>query len=134
MKQEDSDKKAEFLMVGKPGTAGHGGFLPASKGFRRRFADNCLPELLFLQWRSACTLQFQYLGQDRSTVAQRAETTMDERSLASCLRARFPDRFPHYTWTAESAHSDFVRSRVYACLEITWYLHFWQNDRGLLSL
>ena len=45
----------------------------------------------------------------------------------------FPDRFPHYAWTAAwSAHSDSVGSRVYACLGLTCHLHFWQNDRGLL--
>ena len=44
----------------------------------------------------------------------------------------FPDRFPHYAWTAAySGHSDFVGSRVYACLGVTCHLHFWQNDRGL---
>ena len=44
----------------------------------------------------------------------------------------FPDRFPHYACTAAlSAHSDFAGSRVYACLGVTCYLHFWQNDRGL---
>ena len=50
------------------------------------------------------------------------------------LRASsFLDRFPHYAWkTAESAHSDFVGSRVYACLGVTCHLHFWQNDRSLL--
>ena len=32
----------------------------------------------------------------------------------------FPDRFLHYAWTAAwSAHSDFVGSRVYACLDVT---------------
>ena len=30
------------------------------------------------------------------------------------------------------AHSDFVGSRVYACLGVPCHLHFWQNDRGLL--
>ena len=45
----------------------------------------------------------------------------------------FPDRFHHYVWTAAwSAHSDFVSSRVYACLGLFCHLHFWQNDRGLL--
>ena len=53
--------------------------------------------------------------------------------LTSCVSARFPDRFPHYAWTAAwSAHSDFVGSRMYACLGITCHLHFWQNDRSLL--
>ena len=37
----------------------------------------------------------------------------------------FPNRFPHYTWTAAwSACSDFVGSRVYACLGVTCQLHF----------
>ena len=44
----------------------------------------------------------------------------------------FHDRFQHNAWTAAlSAHSDFVGSRVYACLGVTGHLHFWQNDRGL---
>ena len=33
----------------------------------------------------------------------------------------------------KSANSDFVGSRVYACLGVTCNLHFWQNDRGLLN-
>ena len=37
----------------------------------------------------------------------------------------FPDRFPYYAWTgAKSAHSDFVGSKVYACLSVTCHLHF----------
>ena len=47
----------------------------------------------------------------------------------------FPNWFPHYAWTAAwSAHSDFVGSRVYACFGVTFHLHFWQNDRGLLRV
>ena len=43
------------------------------------------------------------------------------------------DRFPHYNWTAaQSANSNFVGSRVHACLGATCHLHFWQNDWGLL--
>ena len=67
-------------------------------------------------------------------MAQRAETTVAEFFLTSCVWARFPDRFPLYAWTAESTHSDFVESRVYACLDATCHLHFWQNDRGLLRV
>ena len=45
----------------------------------------------------------------------------------------FPDRFPHCARTAaQSARSNFVGSKVYACLRITCNLHFWQNERGLL--
>ena len=66
-------------------------------------------------------------------MAQRTETTVTECFLTSCVRARFPARFPHYAKTAaEPAHSDSVESRVYACLGVTYHLHFWQNDRGLL--
>ena len=37
----------------------------------------------------------------------------------------FTDRFPHYAWTAaQSTHSDFVGSRVHACLCVTCHLHF----------
>ena len=36
-----------------------------------------------------------------------------------------PDRFSYYTWTtAESAHSDFVGSRVHVSLGVTCHLHF----------
>ena len=44
----------------------------------------------------------------------------------------FLERFSLYARTAQSAHSDFVGSRVYACIAVTCHLHFWQNDRGLL--
>ena len=45
----------------------------------------------------------------------------------------FLDSFPHYAWIAAwSAHFNFLRSRVYACLSITCHLYFWQNDWGLL--
>ena len=54
-------------------------------------------------------------------------------SLTSCAWAHFADRFPHYAFTAKSAHSDFVGSRVYACLGVTsWHLHFGQNDRDII--
>ena len=46
----------------------------------------------------SCTLQ----AKDQSTVAQRTETTVEERSLECCVRARFPDRFPRYGCTAVS--------------------------------
>ena len=45
----------------------------------------------------------------------------------------FPDRFQHYAWIAAwPTHSDFVRSRGYACLGVIRDQHFWQTDRGLL--
>ena len=39
----------------------------------------------FFKWKSARAHQFHFLGQDQSTVAQRAVTTVAERSLTSCL-------------------------------------------------
>ena len=55
-----------------------------------------------------------------------------ERSLTSCMRARF--RIGSYTMPGQrqSAHSDFVGSRMYACLGLTCYLHFGQYGRGVL--
>ena len=45
----------------------------------------------------------------------------------------FSDMFPYHARTvAKSAHSDFIGSVVYACLGVTWHLHFLQNVRGLL--
>ena len=38
--------------------------------------------------------------QDQSTVARRAQTTVAECFLTSCVLARFPEGFPHYAWTA----------------------------------
>ena len=67
-------------------------------------------------------------------MAQRAETTVTECFLTSCVWARFLIDSTHYAWTAaKSAHYDFVGSRVYACLSITCHLRFWQNRRGLFS-
>ena len=64
-------------------------------------------------------------------MAQRAETTVHECFLASCVWRRFPDRFPHNAWTTQSAHSGLAGSRVYVCLAVTCHLCVWQNDRGL---
>ena len=87
----------------------------------------------FLKWRSAWMYQFHSSGQDQCTVAQRAEMTVNECSLMSCMWAHFPDRFPHHTWTAQSVHSNSVGSWVYVWLGVTCHLHFWQNDRSLLD-
>ena len=44
-----------------------------------------------------------------------------------------PDKFPHYAWTAaESAHSNFIESRVYVCSGVSCHLYFWQIGQGLL--
>ena len=50
----------------------------------------------------------------------------------SYVWAHFPDRFLRYAWTAYSAHSNFVGSKVYVRLGVTCHLHFWKNDQGLL--
>ena len=56
----------------------------------------------------------------------------DVQSMTSCMLTSFPAGLPHDTWTAKSAHSHFVGSKVLACLPVTCHLHFWQNDWGLL--
>ena len=58
--------------------------------------------LFFFRWRLTCTCSFHSIGQNQSTVAQRAEMTVAKCSLTSCV----------------SAHSDFAGSRVYACLGV----------------
>ena len=61
----------------------------------------------FFEWRLGRAHLFHSLGQDQSTVAQRAEAAVfpDELRVSS-----FPDRSPHYACTAaQTAHSDFVR-------------------------
>ena len=53
----------------------------------------------FLNWRISRAHLFRFSGQDQSTVAQRAETTVAE--FPDELRVSlFPDRFPHYACTA----------------------------------
>ena len=77
-------------------------------------------------------MKFTLSCQDQFIVSQRAEMTLAKCSLTSCVSS-FPDRVPHYARTsAQSARSDFVGSRVYACLDVTCHLHFAQNDRGIL--
>ena len=84
-----------------------------------------------LKWRLSRANKFHFLGQGQSTVAQRAETTMDECSLASCVCTRFPDRFPHYACTATwSAHSDFAGSRAYACFRCNLLPALWAEWPG----
>ena len=80
----------------------------------------------FFKWRQARAHQFHFLGQDHSTVAQRAETTVAECSTTTCsFSTATLDKI-------QSAHSDFDGTREYACLGVTCHLHFLQNDRGLL--
>ena len=82
---------------------GGGGFFVASEDFGRMF-DNLFPAsafsffffsffflffFFFNKWRLDRAHLFHFLGQDQSTVAQRAETTVTECSLTSYVWARF---------------------------------------------
>ena len=108
-------------------------FFSHARIFRRGFFDeSILGRAFLLKWRSARAHQFQSLSRGQTTVAQRAERIVAERSMTSCVRALFPDRFPHYAWTAKSAHSNAVGSRMYADLSVAGHLPFWQNDLGPL--
>ena len=74
---------------------------PRSRGVREN-VDDSFPACAF------CGDEFAHnnstlLSQDQSTLAQRAETTVAKYFLASCVWARFPDRFPHSAWTASWA-------------------------------
>ena len=51
-------------------------------------------------------------AKDQSTVGQRAETTVNELSMTSCVGACLLDGFPRCARTAQSAQSDSVGSRV----------------------
>ena len=81
------------------------GFFLAYEDFGGRF-DNLFPACTLKKgrnhntWRSSRAHSFHFSGQDQSTVAQRAETTVAEHYLTSCVSVRFPDRFPHCAWTA----------------------------------
>ena len=52
------------------------------------------------RWRIARVHEFHSLGQDQSTVAQQAQTTVAECSPDKLLVSSFQDGFPHYAWTA----------------------------------
>ena len=92
-----------------------------------------MPAPFFLKSRSVRAHQSDFSGQDQSTVAEQAETTVAECFLMSCVRAPYPDMFPHCACTAaSSSNPDFVESRVCACSDVPCQLHFWQNNRGLL--
>ena len=69
----------------------HGGinFLLACRDLGGRFDDSFSTCTFFLKWRSAGTHQFHFSGQDQSTVAQWAETTVADCSLTSCMWACF---------------------------------------------
>ena len=58
--------------------------------------------------------------------------TVAKCSLTSCRWVCFPTGSHTMPGQQQSAHTDFVGSRVYACLGVTCHLHFWQNDQGLL--
>ena len=77
----------------------------AYEDFGRKF-DNSFPAcafftfFFFLKWDQLPHMIFFFLGKDQSTVAHRAETSVAECFLTSCVWARFHDRFPHNAWTA----------------------------------
>ena len=58
-------------------------------------------------------------------MAQRAETIVAECSLTSFVRARFPDRFPHYACRALSAHTDIQRWIPSTSYFIPWVDTIW---------
>ena len=64
---------------------------------------------------------------------EKATTTfVVERSLTSCVCARFPDRLSTLCLDTTVSLSDFVGPRVLACLGVSSHARVWQNYRGLL--
>ena len=81
---------------------------------------------LFLKWRLACAL---FMPGSAHSGSANWDNCGQMFPLKLCVSS-FPERFPHHAWTvAQSAHSDFVGSRAFACLGVTY--HFWQNDQDL---
>ena len=66
-------------------------------------------------------------------MARRTETTVAKCSLTNCVWAHFwigSHIMPRQQHSQPS--SDFIGSRMYACLGVTCHLHFWQSDQGRL--
>ena len=84
----------------------------------------------FFKWRSARAHKFHSLCQHQSTMAQRAETTVAECSLTSCVWIRFRIGFRTMPW---QRHSQTIPTSLdKSFMRVTCHLHFWQKDRGLL--
>ena len=90
--------------------------LGACEGYGGRFDKSipacgfCFFVLVEISSRAPVPL---FYANDQTTVAQRAETIVDERPLANCVWARFPDGFLLY------ARTDFIWSRACECLPVT---------------
>ena len=127
------DELAPFLIVFSDNN-NNGGFFLLCEEFGRKF-NNSFPACAFFYFLveiSSCTLipLFRPGSFDSGPASwdDCDQVFPDDLSVNS-----FPDRFPHYAWTVEkSAHSNFVVSKVYACLGVTCHLHFWQNNQGIL--
>ena len=71
------------------GVVATGLFFPAGEDLGKTF-DESFPACFYfffyaLKWTLTLARQFQFLGKDKSTVAQRAETTVSECFLTSCV-------------------------------------------------
>ena len=88
---------------------------------------------LFLKWRLGCAHYFHSLGQDQSTVAHQAETTVAECSLTSCVWVHF--QISSHTmparWLSQPTPTLLGHGSMHV-LDVTCHLHFWQNDWDLL--
>ena len=67
-------------------------FSSHAKSLEESWSDRSTPALFEINSH----IPIPFLCQDQSTVAQRAEKTVDECSLTRFVGARFPGRFPHY--------------------------------------
>ena len=76
-------------------------FFLACENFGRMF-DKSFPACAFFFFKVEITLRthIHFLPQNQSTVVQQAETTVTECSLYELRVSSYPNRFPHYAWTA----------------------------------
>ena len=73
--------------------------------------------VLFFEWSMAHVHWFHFLGQDQSTVAQQAETTIAESSLMSYMSAHFPWQvLTPCLGTAWSVHSNLLGQSKNLCI------------------
>ena len=86
----ESESSEHFFLLLRNCGGGGGGFFLACEDFGERVGKS-FPACVFLLLMRSSTL-----WQDRSTVAQRAETTVDERSLKSCLWAVSQTFYPSW--------------------------------------
>ena len=69
-----------------------------------------------------------FLRKDQSKMGQPAETIVVECSPTSCVGARFPARFPLYTWQHSQPTATSLSQGCMRVWCVTRHLHFWHKS------